>query len=244
MINGGYGDCSKVKVTFLTNSFETTDLNIINLFARYQLKELFQYYSSVERQFAMTERNVAPRKISRLFPKLEYFEYNKAHVGNGISLHTKLTLLDDDLIVGSANADTRSYAMDTNNALLIRGARQLNEEYRQYVDREIGEQKVTTSMVPYFSSLTFDRINQENAAVLEVALARWDKKGRVKEKHKKRIVIEVADLGSRITRDTQAILDYRRAVDNARFEDRNAVSEIEKELNETANRFDDVFKLL
>lgn len=244
MINGGYGDCSKVKVTFLTNSFETTDLNIINIFARYQLKELFQYYSLVERQFEMTQKNVAPRKISRLFPKLEYYEYNKSHVGNGISLHTKLTLLDEDMIIGSANADTRSYFMDTNNALLIRNARQMNEEYRQYIQREISDEKVTTPMHPYFASLTMERINQENAAILQGALARWDKKGRVKEKHQQRILKEFAELGARITRDTQTILDYRRQIENTQFENQNSVSQVEKELNETANRFDDFFKLL
>lgn len=244
MINGGYGDCSKVRITFLTNSFETTDLNIINIFARYQLKEIFQYYHLVENQFAMTERNVAPRKISRLYPQLEYFEYNKSHVGNGISLHTKLTLLGEDLIVGSANADARSYFMDTNNALLIRGANQLNQDYRDYIDREIGDPQVTTAMHHYFASLTLDRINQENIAILQGALARWDKKGRINKDMQTRILKEFSELGARITKDTQTILDYRRRIENARFENQGFVTEVEKELNETANRFDDFVKLL
>jgi phosphatidylserine/phosphatidylglycerophosphate/cardiolipin synthase-like enzyme len=38
------------------------------------------------------------------------------------SLHSKVWIIGDDLIVGSANADVRSYMMDANNAVMIRHA--------------------------------------------------------------------------------------------------------------------------
>lgn len=244
MINGDYGDCSRVRITVLTNSFETTDLNIINIFARYQLKELFQYHENVKVAFAQTEKNVAPRKIPRLFPSLDYYEFNKSAVGDGISLHTKLTLIGDDMIVGSANADTRSYYMDTNNALFIRNAHELNREYEQYVDRLIQDRKMTTPMMDYFTTLSDARIHGENQQILKMALAKWDKKGRVSEKLQGYILEFLSGLGGRISGDTRKILDFRNALDNARFEDPNAVSEVEKSLNETANSFDDFTKIL
>lgn len=244
MINGDYGDCSRVRITFLSNSFGTTDLNIINIFARYQLKELFQYYDRVKQSYEVTKNSVAPRVIPQMFPTLEYYEYLKQDAGQGISLHTKLTLLGNDLIVGSANADTRSYAMDTNNAALIRNAHDMNKEYASYVDRLLADQKTTVNMSGYFTKLDENQIHAENIQILQAALARWDKKGRVKEKHQKRILDEVSGIGARISGDTRKILDFRRLVENGKYNDPQAISDVEKELNETANRFDDFFKLL
>lgn len=244
MINGDYGDCSRVRITFLSNSFETTDLNIINIFARYQIKELFQYYDRVKQSFEVTKRNVAPRVIPQMYPQMEYFEYVKQESEGGLSLHTKLTLLGNDIILGSANADTRSYAMDTNNAVVIRNAHDLNKDYAAYVDRLLTDPKMTVSMTDYFTKLDDNRIHAENMQILQAALAKWDKKGRVTENQGKRILEEVGDIGTRISTDTRKILDFRRLMENARFEDPRAVSEVEKELNETANRFDDFFKIL
>lgn len=244
MINGDYGDCSRVRITFLSNSLETTDLNIINIFARYQLKDLFQYYSRVKESFELTKKNVAPRVISQMYPELDYFEYNKAAAGDGLSLHTKLTLIGNDLIVGSANADTRSYFMDTNNAILIRNAQELNRDYSNYIDRLIKDSKLTKSMVKYFSSLTDEKIQDENEMILKEFLQRWDKKGRLQQKHQARILKDFNQLGQRISGDTRKILDYRRLLENAQFENNSIVSEVEKELNDTSNRFDDLFKLL
>lgn len=59
-----------------------------------------------------------------------------------------------------------------------------------------------------------------------------------------RILEFLGNLGGRISTDTRKILDFRNALDNARFEDPRAVSEAEKSLNETANSFDDFTKIL
>jgi len=179
-----------------------------------------------------------------MYPTLEYFEYNKSAMGDGISLHTKLTLLGNDMIVGSANLDVRSYFMDTNNAIFIRNAYDLNREYTQYIDRLTSDPKTTISKTNYFSTLSDDRIQAENREILKISLARWDKKGRINDKRQNWILEEFTELGKRISGDTQTLLDFRRIIDNAQYEDPHAVSETEKELNETANRFDDFFKLL
>ncbi len=243
MMNGDYGDCSRVRVTFITNSFESTDLNVINIFARYQIKEVFQYYARVQSNFEKTQANVAPRKIPRLFPTLEYYEY-LAETGVGVSLHTKLTVLGDDVLIGSANADTRSYFMDTNNGVFVRNAREFNSAYLKFVDDLIADTAKTRSMTKYFTDLSQGRIDQENTMILEGMLARWDKKGRAKEKHKTMVLNLLNGLGTRLANDTRKILDFREHVQNAQFENAKAVSELETELNKTANAMDDLFKLL
>lgn len=244
MMNGDYGDCSRVRVTFLTNSFESTDLNVINVFARYQLKEVFQYQARIIANHEQVKANIAPRPLARLFPTIDYFEYNAAAAGAGVSLHTKLTVLGDDVLVGSANADTRSYYMDSNNGLLIRNATDFNKAYLAFVDSIIADNVKTKPMTKYFSELGESRIDMENRAIMAAMLARWDKKGRAEDKHKQMFLNLVNNLGNRLAGDTRKILDYRQHLNNARLESPKAVTDVEAELNSTANAMDDLFKLL
>ncbi|MCK7582462.1 MAG: hypothetical protein MZV65_47370 [Chromatiales bacterium] len=60
MVNGAY-DCSNVTVTVLTNSIETTDLNVVNLLARHSLKAFTEFY---QQQSDPVHR-----------AKFEYYEY-------------------------------------------------------------------------------------------------------------------------------------------------------------------------
>lgn len=87
-------------------------------------------------------------------------------------------------------------------------------------------------------------LTEENRAILAGMLARWDKKQRAQEKHKEMFLSHLQKLGDRLAGDTRKLLDFRQHIDNARFDSPTAVTEVEKELNATANAMDDLFKLL
>jgi putative cardiolipin synthase len=194
-INGTW-DCHNVDILLVTNSFATTDLNVLNVFARYQLRALFTY-----------ERNhVNSRRAS-----LNYYEY-LPHTGleeavarerkaKGIpndmkSLHTKISVLGDDIIIGSANADVRSYFMDTNNAILIRNAPGLVKDYLDYLKRSGGPKDPQPESDPdlkywiaglllqpgsppvSYGDVTDQHLDLHNRGVLMALQAHWDPEGK------------------------------------------------------------------
>jgi cardiolipin synthase C len=117
MIDGSW-NCRNVTIKIITNSFKTTDLNIINIFARAQMQALFDKYIG-----GYNENSAL----------LSYYEYT-VPAGQTQSLHTKLSVLGDDMIVGSANADVRSYYMDANNGVYLRNAKNLVADYSRFID--------------------------------------------------------------------------------------------------------------
>lgn len=123
MVDGTW-DCKGVTVDIVTNSFDTTDLNVLNVFARYQMKAFYEAY---DKEY----KDVRNRATFR------YFEYQKpvgATENQVLSLHTKMSVLGDDVIIGSANADIRSYMMDTNNGVFVRGAKDFVKQYTAWID--------------------------------------------------------------------------------------------------------------
>jgi len=258
MMNGDYGDCSRVHMTFLTNSFETTDLNVVNVFARYQMSQLFKHYYSL-----LTEASTFRRWV----PRMDYYEYNAAATGAGISLHTKLSLFGNDIVIGSANADTRSYVMDTNNAVFIRNARDLAREYKSYIDRIVSDRNRTQALGEVFANMTDAQIKTENDYILGAMICRWDKKaqascppvvnGKVMGKIKATDVrsermtpekikeaLEILDnVGSYINTKTSDLLKFRGEFDAAETYQYDTGS-IERQLNIMSNEFDDFFKVL
>lgn len=253
MMNGDYGDCSKVHITFLTNSFETTDLNVVNVFARYQLSQIFKHYQSL---------TMAANGYRSWVPKMDYYEYKAATAGAGVSLHTKTSLFGNDIMIGSANADVRSYAMDTNNAVFIRGAKDLTREYGAFVDRIIADNKRTQPMGEIFANMTGDQIKLENQYILGAMICRWDKSakncpaqpgGMIKaseiksEKFKAEriadILATIDQVGADISNKTKSILNFRGEFDMAETYQYSTGS-IEMKLNELSNEFDDFYKVL
>lgn len=228
MMNGDFGDCSKVRITLLTNSIETTDLNAINVFARYQMSQLFKFHAQM----------AAKRKV----PKLEYFEYNAASVGTGISLHTKLSVLGDDIIIGSANADVRSYYMDTNNGVLIRGATDLNRDYVAFVDNIINNSTRAKNETAHYEQVTEQEMAQMNVYILAALLKRWDKKGTVTPERQKKILDEVTDIGAQVTKDTKDFLNFRSQFERAGYDDQ--ADQLNEDMLKRMNNFDKMFKVL
>lgn len=247
MMNNDYGDCSRVKITFITNSPETTDLGPINLLARYQLGALFDHYTGLvqyETNFnnQTDEQGVKLWKYKRFFPTMEYFELKKAS-GAGQSLHTKVSLIGDDLIVGSANADIRSYYMDTNNALLIRNANELNQQYRSYVDSLISSGKIENKMQNFVGKTDAD-MRAENSYMLEASAKRWKQEAKLTPERKATILNNLDKVGKKITTTTKKLITFRGEFDFNNFQSEvNSHYEINKELNEMANDFDGTFKV-
>lgn len=165
MINGNW-NCKNVKVTILTNSFETTDLNIINIFAKWQMKAFFDTYHSRKEEFGNRSSRAA---------QFEYFEYVKppgAKDSQVLSLHTKLTVLGDDMILGSANSDVRSYYMDTNNGIFIRNAHDMIAQYLKYIDSQTSNRKLTRDMTKQFSQ-PLGTLSAHDAMFMDALRARF-----------------------------------------------------------------------
>ncbi|KAA3654645.1 MAG: hypothetical protein DWQ11_03675 [Proteobacteria bacterium] len=106
--------CAGVDLTLLTNSLATTDLNIVNLLAVWQLKALADH---------LVDR--APAEGAATLRYLEYQPGDDAR----LSLHAKVMVFGTDMFVGSANADVRSLMMDSNNGVYIRQAPQFVKRY-------------------------------------------------------------------------------------------------------------------
>jgi len=275
MMNNDFGDCSRVTVTFITNSPFTTDLAPINLLARYQLGALFDHYKSLQqykqtfespvklegsgdesRYVAVPEgtKGATKFKYKQFWPKLEYYEYTpvsseqlEAYSSKGTkpnSLHTKTTLLGDDLIIGSANGDIRSYFMDTNNAMMIRNAHEMVAQYGKFIDDLVASGRIVDRMAN-FQGRSFEALRAENEAYLEAAAKRWKQEKRLEKGYAKTILEYIDKGGQKIYTTTRDLLTYRGKFDNAGVDDiiKGESYKFNEQLNQDANSMDDVFKL-
>lgn len=123
MIDGDL-DCRHVTVQVLTNSAATSNFKVINLVAHHGIKAFSEFYRKHD---------------SGRGAKFEFYEIREHPQAEHFCLHSKVTVLGDDVIVGSANADVRSYMMDANNGMLIRGAPGFRDRYLAFVDSLIGD---------------------------------------------------------------------------------------------------------
>jgi len=170
MTNGDL-DCRHVTLTVLTNSMATTDLSIVNLLAQQSIKAYQEYYAS--------QRNVLTS------PHVEYYEYQAAttpenacvpHKGQPtqhLSLHTKVSLFGDDMIVGSANGDVRSYMMDSNNGMMIRNAPTFMNDYRMYIDTLLKDGSKTLNLTTSYAAMSHDQLIQEDRKALECLIDKY-----------------------------------------------------------------------
>jgi phosphatidylserine/phosphatidylglycerophosphate/cardiolipin synthase-like enzyme len=147
MIRGDV-ECPHVEIVVLTNSPETTDLSVINLVGRYAIK-------------AVADQAIGRRDPAR-GARFVYYEYRKDDAGPGRSLHSKVMVLGPDLFVGSANADVRSYVLDTNNGLYVRGAPQLVAAYSASVDAILRDRRVAEDRTAYFLGTSRERLLEED----------------------------------------------------------------------------------
>jgi phosphatidylserine/phosphatidylglycerophosphate/cardiolipin synthase-like enzyme len=184
--------CGKVDVLVLTNSFDTTDLNIINIFARYQLKPL------------------ADRAVSSPSPhkaRLKILEYLKPAEGANRSLHSKVNIIGDDLIIGSANADVRSWYMDTNNGFFIRNAIRFIDDYTKTIAKVSNDQSRTRDIGAALRSTTFERIKAEDLALVNGLINQYDTRGFVSPQLRALIEKEIGRLQDLLIQTNRGLMD-------------------------------------
>ncbi|MBP6201753.1 MAG: hypothetical protein KA435_01730 [Azonexus sp.] len=155
----GKQDCSHVTVRVITNSLATTDLTPVNLLARHAIK-------------AFAEVTGVQRGASRA-ARFEYYEYQPPVGNHNLSLHSKVSLFGDQLIVGSANADVRSYMMDTNNAMLVNNAPKLVAAYRNFIDNILATPGRVKQENSYFVSTPRSTMIQEDLESLHATLKKY-----------------------------------------------------------------------
>lgn len=105
-------DASRLHLQILTNSIETTDLSPINVYARHQMKAIFEFYAFQKNKM----------KNAKALKSLQIYEFKKLPDGKISSAHSKGIFSPENMFIGSANADVRSYETDTNNGLFIMNA--------------------------------------------------------------------------------------------------------------------------
>jgi len=152
-------DCSNVTVTVLTNSIATTDLNVVNLAARHSLKAFSEFY----------QKQSNPARQA----KFEYWEYQPRSGEANLSLHSKVTLLGDAIAIGSANADVRSFYMDSNNAMQVTDAPELLGSYRSFIQKILDDPVRVKKLNDYFTNTPRETMLQEDLAVFRQIMIKY-----------------------------------------------------------------------
>ena len=161
----GREPCPHLRVTVLTNSIETTDLSPVNLAARHALKA-FAEHAKVNR---------VPGQAAAF----RYFEYlppagERPGERAQLSLHSKVGVLGlDTVFVGSANADVRSFMMDSNNGLLIRAAPELTAAYAAWVEGLLIDPERTREITDEIRTTPREQMLAEDVETLRAILARY-----------------------------------------------------------------------
>lgn len=214
MINGEY-DCSSVTVTVLTNSIQTTDLSPVNLAARHSLKAFAEFYEKYS--------DPARRATFR------YHAYQPTPGRTTLSLHSKISVIGDDLLIGSANADVRSFMMDSNNAMLIRGAGRANEAYAAHLERLITDSRITIRLNEYLVSASREQMLQEDLMTFMHLMAKYRVDERLTAQQIKAAEARFVELLEEAYAFTQGIIGGETSASQKR---------------ELQNRFNELFKAL
>lgn len=128
--------CPNVRLKIYTNSSASTDLAPVNFLGRRQLFALSQVndLSSEKFQYFEYQKETLDHVVAEKYlPSLASHLQEKGGSRSSFSLHTKVMIFGNDIYIGSANADVRSYEMDTNNGVFIRNAPDLVARYKQYL---------------------------------------------------------------------------------------------------------------
>jgi cardiolipin synthase C len=238
MLDGTW-DCHKVRVTFLTNSPETTDLNHINVAARYVMSQFFQTVQNRHEIYGSYSDNRAAR--------FEYFEYLKESGGFGLSLHTKTSVLGDDMIIGSANADVRSYYMDTNNGFFIRGAKELTAAYITFIDGITSDKKKTRDLTALYSNptMTLESIFNSDRKMLEELVDKNELTKKFTPEIKEKTFKGFHSIVTFISEATAKILIRdRNPITGISENDQDSQRRQEQEQNEQEQKYDRLLQLL
>lgn len=161
-LNGNW-DCRHVTVTLITNSFQTTDLNVVNIVAGWQLKALTEYRDKLG----------ALDKAAHL----EYQEIQSQGAADKLSLHSKLMVFGDAVFIGSANADVRSFMLDSNNGAMIMDAPKFIADWQAWLAARHQRGLIRDQLAEI--SIPLAQLDQQSTQLLRELLEKYDRKGRV-----------------------------------------------------------------
>ena len=155
----GRQPCANVDIVVLSNSIETTDLNVVNILSRHSIKALFERYASHHKPESGATLN--------------YYEYVQQDGTENRSLHSKVMVFAEDIYIGSANADLRSYMMDTNNGLYIRQAPELHRNYTVWLESIREDQSRTAHLNDFYLSTERSQMLDEGDQLIDSELAKY-----------------------------------------------------------------------
>ncbi len=230
-ISDGTTDCGNVSVKIITNSFTTTDLNIVNQMAKYQMKAFFDYYKK--------------NRDSRNGADIKYFEYKSAQSKKGqYSLHSKVSIFGDEVIIGSANLDVRSYMMDTNNSLYFKGATDFVKDYSSFLNSILEDDSLIARMDNSFESTGLQAFQAQDEFMINALIDHYKLRKRVSEKTLTDLKKGALKVLIGIYKKTSDILNYKKKIFLGPIDsNRNATRE-KKEYEESLDKFNNLFKLI
>ena len=200
----GSRPCPGVSLSLITNSLATTDLNVVNLLAVWQLKALADH---------LQETGTSTSAAS-----LHYLEYQPE--GNRRrSLHSKVMLFDKDIFIGSANADVRSLMMDSNNGIMIRNAPDLVQAYRDRLQALLARPGFIADQTALIGRDKAE-LSVEMNALVDQLLARYAGDGRLSAQQQADLKQQVQDTTQKVyTLSREILRGNAKAADefNARF---------------------------
>jgi len=203
MVSGEW-DCGGVTIDVLSNSVETTDLSPINLAWRHAMKAFSEFYE---------KEHDAQRGAT-----FAYHEYRARQGAASLSLHTKVSVFGDNLVVGSANDDVRSFMMDTNNGLYIRHAPQLVANYTRFVDHLLHDPAMTDDRTDYFRQTSRATLLEEDKATLRLIMEKYRVSNRVTPEQQAELEARFVEALDRVYALATASLRGGRAGSDAREE--------------------------
>ncbi len=154
MVNGEL-DCSNVTVTVLTNSADTSPINLV---ARHAMKAFAEFY----RQSSDPARRAT----------FDYYEYLPPAQGHNLPLRGGVSVFGDDVIIGSTGIDVRSFMMDSTNAMLIRNAPAFKREYLDFIDKTLADPARVNKVSDYFASTPREVMTREDVAAFRQFMSR------------------------------------------------------------------------
>lgn len=208
--NGTRFECEEgvSQVKILTNSRESTDLNVVNVYNEPWMKPTFE----------------ADRLHDGDKRFLHYREYktNEISARNPISrsLHAKVMIFGNDIFIGSANADGRSQFMDTNNGVFVANAPNLVKQYKAWLGDVVEKDFLNANEDPRnLRSSGIDQVASDNASFMVAGL-----RARGQSELVQKLV------GDRIKADTKAVYEKAKsclpAMDTACIEDLDQVLQV------------------
>ncbi|MCB9026474.1 MAG: hypothetical protein H6625_09175 [Bdellovibrionaceae bacterium] len=248
MVDGSL-PCGRVKVNIITNSIATTDLSPVNAFGIYAMKAFYDYYKqNIEQNskckiqlYADGTTQVTNDDLNQCaqFNLMEYIGQDMADKKK--SLHTKVTVFGSEhILVGSSNADFRSYMMDTNNAMLIRNAPHIVEQYTLWLKNEIIREDVVQNLNAFLFFYSFDQLNTLQASKLDEVIHNREIDKRYKPDHiqfaKSKILLVLKEVYDLSLRSVKAIQPSPYTEINDQAEERKKQEEM--------NLLDRLFKLI